>query len=233
MANNELRPADVEFAQFTAALISQTLDAIIAAHLEQEGKVRKLEETAGLDLVHFREEVVPLSDVESELAWLFPIDEPTEEQPHGVVEDSPYQPAVEGQEEDPPIYQLTGYQMQGEKDWGEAQGIITREGYKAIRDHVRSTLVRERRANMLEMLRRGVPRIVVDQGRINARLTFQYLQAGETDNTGSFLQSARERITGLPQSAMPFSLRVKPAQPQMHLAVNVVGEVELTFKTIG
>jgi len=131
--------------------------------------------------------------------------------------------------------------MLEKKDWDGNQ-LITKAGYEAIRDHVRSTLAMERHADMLQMLRRGVPRIVVDQGRINAKLTFEYLRAGETDSAGSFLQSARERITreritGLPQPAMPFSLRVKPVdlrQPQtLRLAVNVVGEVELTFKTIG
>ena len=33
---------NVGFAQFTAALITQTLDAVIAAQLQQEEKVRKL-----------------------------------------------------------------------------------------------------------------------------------------------------------------------------------------------
>ena len=246
MANNELlRPAEVEFSQFTAALIAETLDAIIGAQLGQEEKLRELQELAGLDPARFAEEVVSWQEVEGELARLFPAAERT----HGVVPGSPYVLAAPGKEEDPPVEQVTGYIMKDE-DWERSDegAVITEAGYKHILSHVRMSLATQQLANILQLVRRGIPRVIVDHGRVNTKLTFQLSRTRKSGNAGRVdvrdvggLTAARLMRSGAPmmqlsRPVVPFRLTVKPAdlrRPELlRLSVNVVGEVEITFKTV-
>jgi len=246
MANNELlRPAEVEFSQFTAVLIAETLDAVIAAQLDQEEKVRGLQELAGLDPARFAEEVVSGEEVEEELARLFPAAERT----HGVMPGSPYVPAAPGKEEDPPVEQVTGYIMKDE-DWTRTDegAVITEAGYKHILSHVRMSLATQQLANILQLVRRGIPRVIVDHGRVNTKLTFQLSRTRKSGNAGRVnvrgmgeLRAARLTRSGTPvmqlsRPVVPFRLTVRPAdlrRPELlRLSVNVVGEVEITFKTV-
>lgn len=212
---------DVGFAQFTAALITQTLDAVITAQLQQEEKVRKLQEAAGLAPVQFAEEAVPLADVENELARLFP----STEYPKGVMAGAPYTPSSQNQPEQPPILGYTGYEMK-KGDWSKQDdvAVITESGYKNILAHIRLALATEQHANILQMIRRGIPRIVVDHGRVNAKLFFQF-SSGATTGGGTKLQ--REVLPRLVVKT------VELRRPEVaRLTVNVVGEVDITFKTI-
>jgi hypothetical protein len=212
---------NIGFAQFTAALITQTLDAVIAAQLQQEEKIRKLRESAGLTPAQFAEEAVSPEDVENELARLFPPDQ----YPKGIMAGAPYTPASQTQPEEPPIYSYTGYEMQ-KGDWVEQDNVIviTENGYKNILTHVRLTLATEHHTNILLMMRSGIPRIVIDHGRVNTKLFFQFSSGGI--GKGS---STLQRGT-LPQLMVK---AVELRRPEVaRLTVNVVGEVEITFKTI-
>ncbi len=212
---------DVGFAQFTAALITQTLDAVIAAQLQQEEKVRELQDAAGLAPAQFAEEAVPLEDAENELVRLFPVSQ----YPKGVMPGAPYTPSGHDTPEEPPILSYTGYMMQ-KGDWAKQDDatVITENGYKNILAHVRLALATERHANILQMVRRGIPRVVVDHGRVNAKLFFQF-SSGGVGGGGPTLQRGM-----LPQLIVR---TVELRRPEVaRLTVNVVGEVDITFKTI-
>lgn len=212
---------EIGFAQFTAALITQTLDAVIAAQLQQEEKVRKLQETAGLTPARFAEEVISIEDIEDELARRFP----ATQYPKGVMPGVPYTPLSRTLPEDPPILINTGYVMEKE-DWTRQneEAVITAEGYRNILAHLRLALAAEQHANILQLMRRGIPRVVVDHGRVNAKLFFQFTSGGTTGG-GTKLQ--REVLPQLVVKA------VELRRPEVaRLTVNVVGEVDITFKTI-
>jgi len=242
MANNELlRPAEVEFSQFTAMLISETLDAIIEAQLGQEEKLRELQEIAGLDAIRFAEEVVSGEEVERELARLFPAAEGI----CGVIDGSPYTPPEPGREEEPPVRQTIGYIMKDE-DWkrSDAKAVITEAGYQHIISHVRMRLATQQLANVLQLVRRGIPRVMVDNGRVNTKLTFQLSQTkspGGTVSGGEEMSKAAKLRSGAPlmqlsHPMVPYRLTVRPAdlrRPELlRLSINLVGEVEITFKTV-
>jgi len=242
MTDNELlRPAEVEFSQFTATLIAETLDAIIVAQLGQEEKLRELQEVAGFDVTRYAEEIVTGEEVEMELARLFP----AVELPCSVADGAPYTPPESGREESPPVRQTTDYIMKGE-DWkkSEAGPVFTGVGYRHIFNHVRMNLAALQLANVLQLVRRGIPRIMVDNGRINTKLTFRISQTSKTGPSTSggvqALKAAKLRtVAPLMQQlrpALPYRLTVKPAdlrRPELlRLSVNLVGEVEITFKTV-
>ena len=242
MANNELlRPAEVEFSQFTATLIAETLDAVIEAQLSQEEKLRELQEIAGLDVTRFAEEVVSSEEVERELARFFP----AAERICGVMDGDPYTPPEPGREEEPPVCQTIGYIMKDE-DWrrSEAGAVITEAGYQHIINHVRMSLATQQLANLLQLIRRGIPRVMVDHGKVNTKLTFQLSQTksrGDTVSRGVGLSNAAKLRSGtslmqLSRPMTPYRLTVRPAdlrRPELlRLSVNLVGEVEITFKTV-
>lgn len=246
MTNGEfLRPGEVEFAQFTAVLIADTLDAIIAAQLGQEEKVRELQEMAGLDVAQFAEETITEEDVEIELARLFS----SPERAHSVMPGSQYIPSAPGREEVPPVLSTTGYTMT-EADWQRTdQGyVFTEVGYRHILSHVRMGLAAKQLENVLQLVRRGIPRVVVDHGRINTKLTFHLsqVQKGESTETANirgfkgpgtaYLMRSSAPLMRISRSPAPFKLTVKPAdlrRPELlRLSVNLVGEVEITFKTV-
>jgi hypothetical protein len=242
MANDELmQPAEVEFSQFTATLLSEILDAVIEAQLGQEEKLRKLEEAAGFSVERFAAEVVSSEDVENELARLFP----SAEGVCGVMAGCPYTPAKTGVEEVPPVSLTTGYTMRDD-DWkksGEGT-VITEAGYQHISNHVRMEMATQQLANVLQLVRRGVPHVVVDHGRVNTKLTFQMSQVKGSTTTASgiteSLKTAKLRsakpLAQLSRMISPYKLTVKPAdlrRPELlRLNVNLVGEVEITFKTV-
>jgi hypothetical protein len=214
--NNALMPGNIDFAQFTASLLSQTLDAIISAQLEQEEKVRRLQESAGLSPSLFAAEMITAEDGESEITRLFPAGQ----YPQGLLPGAPYIPAGKDRAEDPPVRDRTGYVMTG-GDW--KSGRITELGHNNILSSVRILLAAARLTGINGMIRRGIPRIMVDHGRINTKLTFQ-------------LSSSSDSGSSPLKTGMPLRLMVRPAdlrRPEVsRLTVNVLGEVDITFKTV-
>lgn len=218
--NVQTGPGDTGFSQFTAALISQTMDAVIDAQLQQEEKIRRLNEAAGLTIEQFAENVTA-DEITGEIATLFP----PALYPQGISPGIPYSPVTTTRPEEPPVFSRTGYVMK-EGDWQKQENsvVISETGYNNISDHLRMVLAAEHRNNMLQMMRRGIPRVIVDHGHINAKLFFQ-LASGGTGTMTSALRTAT-----LPR------LVVKPVEVQRpevaRLTVNIVGEVEITFKTV-
>jgi len=106
------------------------------------------------------------------------------------------------------------------------------------------SLAKQQLANVLQLVRRGIPRVVVDNGRVNTKLTFQLSQTKSTGDTTSggvgVSKSAKLRsgtsLMQLSRPMVPYRLTVRPAdlrRPELlRLSVNLVGEVEITFKTV-
>lgn len=243
MPNGEsLRLGDVGFAEFTATLLRETLEALIAAQLDQEEKIRTLLEMTELDPGRFVEEVVPVEAAEQELARLLPSENAT----HSAVAGAPYSSARADAPEAPPIFERTGYQMQ-EEDFDAQGSVITEAGAANILNHTRRQLAEAQRTHLVSMAQSGIPRIVVDSGRVNAKLTFQLSKtsipggstpaaAGLSLDPSPATRLPSARIQSIQQSIKPLIFQVKPVDPRRpeitRASANVVGEVEFTFKTI-
>ena len=138
-----------------------------------------------------------------------------------------------------------GYIMKDE-DWKRSKtgAVITEAGYQHIINHVRMSLATQQLANLLQLIRRGIPRVMVDHGKVNTKLTFQLSQTKSTRDTTSggvgVSKSAKLRsgtsLMQLSRPMTPYRLTVRPAdlrRPELlRLSVNLVGEVEITFKTV-
>lgn len=88
---------------------------------------------------------------------------------------------------------------------------------------LRLALAREQRGLLQAVLARGLPRVVVDHGRVSARLMFSLDQQGTAT---AALPGARPvpRLVATP---------VHTRQPEfLRLSTQVTSEVEITFKTI-
>jgi len=162
-------------------LITDMQTGIQAAFLQQvESTSREIEMPRALPEERLAEYLVPEEEVVAEFQRLFPPTERTETQSRmsaGVT----YKSAVpeKGQEEDPPIKRLTGYEIKPED---VRQGRITPEGEKRIIEHRRMKIAKERLEVVKEVYRRGVPYILVDHGKITVKLAF-YASPQESSQT--------------------------------------------------
>lgn len=146
---------------------------------------------------------------------------------------APYKPAVpeKGQEEEPPIKRLTGYEIKPED---VREGRITLEGEKRIIEHLRNKIAKERFEAVKEVYRRGVPYLLVDHGKITVKLAFY-----------TSLQEAPKALERSPKPPAELSAAVRPGAIPLKIEARVVnekniealgreagafGEIEISFK---
>jgi hypothetical protein len=213
-------------------LISNVQQGIQAAFLQQVETVRKeFELLQTLPEEKLIEYLVPEEEVESEFQRLFTITQEGAQMKR--MQGIAYKPAIpeKGQEEDPPIKRLTGYDIKPED---VREGQITPEGERRIKEHLRKRIATERLDAVKEVYRRGVPYILVDHGKLNVKLAF-YTTPQESSQT-------KERS---PKPTAEFSRSVRPEAISMKIDVQVVnernvevlgreagafGEIEISFK---
>jgi len=124
-----------------AKLISDVQQGIQAAFLQQVETVRKeFELLQTLPEEKLIEYLVPEEEVEGEFQRLFPVRQEGAQvkRMQGIA----YKPAIpeKGQEEDPPIKRLTGYDIKLED---VRKGRITPEGERRIKEHLRKRIATE------------------------------------------------------------------------------------------
>lgn len=216
-----------------AKLITDIQIGVQAAFLQQvESTSREIETLRALPEERLAEYLVPPEEAISEFQRLFPLTERTKSSLRASA-DLPYKPAVpeKGQEEDPPIKRLTGYEIKPED---VKEGRITAEGEKRIIEHLRNKIAKGRLEAVKEVYRRGVPYILVDHGKITVKLAF-YASPQESSQT-------EERS---PKPAAEFSGAVRPEAIPLKIEARVVndknvealgreagaiGEIEISFK---
>lgn len=221
-----LKPVELGFVEFVSQLISETLQAVVTSMIQQEKKIREIEEFMALDTDTFTERVINDEMVKNEILQIFPS---KEEGKSSVDEKSQYVPEnkEDGVKENPPIYSLIFYKM-SEKDFEYAGNghIITQEGYKNICNHIKVLLSAQYKSAIGNIISRGFPRVLVDHGKINSKISI---------SLRSETEKKEGKNTMLIKPFLPV-LRVQPINNRspefLGLNVNIVGEVEITFKTI-
>ena len=235
-------PSEVGFAEFVAKLTSEVFEAIVTSQIDQEKRLTELAAAADLDLDEFAERFVADEQVESELARLFPGEDA--EHPSAIYVGAPYRPRHKGLSEMPPVYAQLGITLQ-RTDYTvkQRQARLNASGVQKITLAVRKRLVEEQYAAMQQIMRRGVPRVIVDAGRVNAKLTYEVIStedAGQPERATHVAEPlqpiGRSRLFREPTVLSKLRMVVRPADersPQnQKLQVNVFGEVEINLKTI-
>jgi hypothetical protein len=229
MGLNDVRLTELGFADFTALLISQTLDAIIAAQLDQEKKIAEIQRSVRLSSEEFALQFLSGEAARNEIIRLFAVVE-KDIIKSAVDAGMSYKVLKRGKIETPAVLALTGYKM-AEGDWAGnsiENAVITEQGYENIENAVRISLANRQQEFLAIMLNNGMPRVFVDYGRISAKLTINFDQS----NRNSAGISANKLV---PQ-VLSQGLRVKPVNtsgPEFFtLKTNITSEIEINFKTL-
>lgn len=238
---DDVAPVEVGFSDFTAKLITDVFDAVIDAQLDQEHRLTELAAAAELSLRDFAERIVSDEQVGDELARLFPGESP--DHPTAIRVGAPYEPGTDDEGEQPPVHELLGLRL-SRRDYARRgqRTTLNARGVDRVASGVRELLALERHEGVRAMVRRGLPRVVAESGRIRSKLTYQVHEIEDTtDDPGTtpgppFPPTRGRAALPEPASLAKLRLVVRPADeraPQNQaLRVDVFGEVELTFRMI-
>ena len=235
MANKITSPVELGFSEFVSKLISDTFDAVITSTISQEENWSELNQLLALDPDEFAEQVIDNEMINTELNRLFP------DGSGGtlITTGSRYlkRNIRDKMHEQPPLKATLGYQPKSNR--------LTDKDVVAIGLIVKTRLAQKQFELLNKVFSKGQTKIVVDAGKINAKLNFEILEVDDADDnsensTGKKIFIDR-KFPGFTRLARPTALKnvhffVKPpsdSDPQTHqVKANVYGEVELQFKTI-
>lgn len=249
-------PVQVGFAEFIARLMSEVFDSVITSQVDQEERYAEMLAAASLSEAAYGSQQIGDADVRAEIETLFPPREIDKEQTSAIYARSPYTAASKEQPESPAL--LTTLNIKVTKDdvsKSEAGLLLTQAAVDRVENSVRLRLAARHLAIIRQIVARGLPRVVVDSGRINGKLTFHLSEStqGQTGDgatlTGSTptadlltrttrLTAATKSVFTLPKARIlpNVKLMVKQADDQSpqstQVTANVYGEVEITFKTV-
>ena len=235
-------PSEVGFAEFVAKLISEVFEAIVTSQIDQEKRLSELAAAADLDFGEFAERFVTYEQVELELARLFPGDDA--QYPSAIYVGAPYRPKQKGLSEMPPVYAQLGITLlRTDYTVKQRRARLNASGVEKIIHAVREQLAKEQYAAMQQVMGRGVPRVIVDASRVNAKLTYEVISTedgGQLERAKHLAEPlqpiGRDKFFREPTVLSKLRMLVRPADersPQnQKLQVNVFGEVEINLKTI-
>ncbi len=241
MADVITNPVELGFSEFVSKLISDTFEAVITTSISQEEDWTQLNELLSQELDVFTSLVVDREMVENEILRLFP------DNTGGttIVDGAKYQKAdlEKSISENPPIEAFTGYKPKSDE--------LKDKDVSAIFEIIRVQLGQKQYDVLSRVFSRGATKVIVDAGKINAKLNFEILQVEEQevpDDPVSDISLAvnkrifvKRKFPGFSGLARPIEMKnvhffVKPPtdkDPQTHqVKANVYGEVEIQFKTI-
>lgn len=260
MANVDT-PVEVGFAEFVARLMSEVFDSVITSQVDQEQRYAEMYAAASLSEDEYGRRNISDEEVAAELTALFPPRREDEDRDSAVYAGSFYQPAGSGESESPPLEAVLGITLD-KNNLREKDGrfFLTPSAVDMVAGATRKLMAARLLGVVKQIMARGLPRVVVDSGRVNGKLTF-HLTTG--DETQSSVETEGPGITAaappvMPRAAIvrafPFDgmnkvftipkarilpnvkVMVKQADdrsPQSsQVKANVYGEVEITFKTI-
>ena len=174
------KPIEVGFAEFIAKLVSEVFDAVVTSQFDQEKRIAELSAAAGLPLEEFAKNFVTDEQTMEELERLFPGD--SDKHSTAIYVGAPYRPKKDGVSELPPIHAILGITLQkGDYRIIKKQTVLTSSGVKKVKAAVRQHLAKEHQSAVNEIIRRGLPRVIADAGRVNAKLTYEVLSLQDNE----------------------------------------------------
>jgi hypothetical protein len=238
MANGR-KPVDLGFAEFAAQIVAELHEGLLVAQNEQESRRIKLAELSSLPLEEFARRFITNEQVETELIRLFPAGRG---KAHRIRTGTSYAAKTVKHAESPPIQSKLGIQLTPQDlrvRGGRSQ--LSQKGVQSIRDALRIRLAEPRLKTLRQAATQGIPRLVLDSGRVNVKLIFRL---EELEKVG--VRSAKRSVV-VPLNTLVNMLKAESAQPRYQLVVRQVneqtttlpttessgiGELDLTLKTI-
>jgi hypothetical protein len=242
-----MSPTQLDLTEFVSKLIHDTFNAIAISSKEQAEIYFELTRLAALDYETFTMTYIKNEAVDDELSRLFPLTG-DRAHPHAIHEGAPYSVDTETHDEQPDLKNVLGYETDKKQ---RESNTLTAKTVTEVRDFVRDLLARQHYTAFKEIVRRGIPRVIIDSGRILAKLS---LKATETDNgsngTGgetavtphaaasSFTAGAlnkalisRNIATKIARTRIDVSLP-DPSSAGTQTTASLWGEVEIKFRTV-
>ena len=245
------RLPDIQFPEFTAKLITDTFDALIAANLRQtesyislitsvgEGLTKYINDTkddiGGDEILQFLAKVVPPADEDEENNGTKLIDGGT------ITED-------EGENLKTALKVTTDIEADIVPDAAGGTITITPDAYSKILEAVAERIAANKYAILEKMVQQGILRLVVEKGLIETRLSFSthassFYQAKSTNyNRGTYNSRRKSRSSGIAalfgkyssattRNSLTVSTAEKVDQDTTGSSVNIFGRVQINFKT--
>jgi hypothetical protein len=241
MANGRT-PVDLGFAEFAAQLVAELHEAVLTAQAGQDDRRTELAGLATMRAEQFARRFVADGEIDAELARLFP---GRGGKGHRIRAGLRYAAVTARKAETPPIQTKLGIRM-GRTDLRTRSGRrveLTASGVKAIRDAVRLRLAEARLRPLRQMATQGMPRVVVDSGHVNVKLSFRLVDLGKLGaRTGKDAEIPLKPLAGtaagkdgspLPRLRLvvrQVNSQTTPSPPTA--AASGIGELQLTFKTV-
>lgn len=236
---NGRKTVDLGFAEFAAQVVAELHEGLLVAQNEQESRRAKLAELSSLPLEEFARRFVTNEQVEAELVRLFPARRATS---HRIRAGVNYVAKTGKHVEWPPIQAKLGIHFTPQDlrvRGGRTQ--LSSKGVKTVRETVRMRLAEPRLKTLRQAATQGIPRLVLDSGRVNVKLIFRL---AELEKIGV---RNRKRSVIVPLNTLVSMLKAESPQPRYRLIVRQVneqttavsptqssgiGELDLTLKTI-
>lgn len=171
MADIITTPVELGFTEFVSKLISDTFEAIITSSARQEEDWMQLYDMLNLGLAEYAKKVITNDVLLEEVKRLFP-DDHDGTTIHSGNDYSRGDPS-KGKPETPPVFAITGYQPTG--------AVLQKTEVEGIFEAVRQILAARQYEVLKSLFARGTTKVVVDSGKINAKLTFNITQVDEAD----------------------------------------------------
>lgn len=255
-------PVQVGFSEFIARLMSEVFDSVINSQVDQEERYAQILASAALTEQDYADQYLTQEEVEARTAILFPPRAEVEKdkgKPSSVYAGSPYLVDKKTKKESPPVFDILGITIKKEnlvKD-GDSK-VLAQSAVDIVYERIGLELAGQHLDIARQIISRGLPRVVVDSGKINGKLTFHLTESsqghdssplpGEVETAAVSERSAISKtalgtrdvkgIFTLPKARILPNIRMMVKQaddtsPQSsQVKANVYGEVEITFKTI-
>jgi len=219
--------------------VAELHEGLLVAQNEQESRRAKLAELSSLPLEEFARRFVTNEQLEAELVRVFPA---RKGKVHRISAGASYVAKTAKHAESPPIQSKLGIQLTPQDlrvRGGRTQ--LSPKGVKSIREALRMRLAEPRFKTLRQSATQGIPRLVLDSGRVNVKLMFRL---EELEKVG-----ARRAKGGaiVPLNTLVNILQGESPRPRYQLMVRQVneqttpvsqtessgiGELDLTLKTI-
>jgi hypothetical protein len=226
LSEDNIRTIELGFAEYTSILILDVLKAILTANIEQEKQLRDLELLSKASPA-FLASTLSDEEIQSEIVRLFPLASDVSGK-SSVDAGESYSPGTKDIEENPPLFKTIGYSITPKDVQKNQKGLaLTTEGNANIRKQVAFQMANRHLVALNTTLSKGIPRVYVDNGKINTKLTIKLQDSTNSKNsnaTSILLPFSKSKIIVSP---------INGTKPEyLGLRTDIISEVEITFKTV-
>ena len=181
----------LDLSEFVSKLIQDTFNAITISSKEQAEVYYELKRLTDLDFDSFREKYILQSDVETKLLEMFPLQDASEDL-HCINVGLPYQYNIQTKEEFPALQNDLDYISSNDQ---KKLKLLTEETVNEVYKAVKDLLAQQQYNAFQDIMSRGIPRVMVDSGRILAKISLNYSVTEETEESKASVTEANSEIS--------------------------------------